>query len=750
MTRAWYNVSRSTPPAMECPYCNTRNLPGAAVCNTCGAILRDIPRARPAPKERSGGGGFAGAARALFGGNKAQKQLSAVQNKIKTALETIDEQAAGELKNPAGASAQTRLTLGAAHLLKDEIERAMNEFSLAQKAGASGPEFWNNGAVALARRGAPAQAIDLLERAAQSSPEPALRRNLAHALHLAGRLPQARQAAEAALPADPQNPILLNRLGVLLVQGGHLADARARFEQARDAGKNTPSEADAVNNLGVVAAFAGDFAEAATLFQQALALEPAHARALCNQALLLLRQNEWEGATERLLRASRIDGRSGLVRSNLGYALSKALAINEGIREFKEAINLEPMTFEAWYNQGKSYADEGLYDIALRYLSRALQINAQSLEALVTMAVIKLGLGQTGEAIQHLSAARQIDPNNVSVLTGLGLCLGLSGDYLGAERVFQRAGQLAPQDPDINVYLGWLYLRQEQISQGLGECEIALGVNEKLALAHNNAGLCQVDLTNPQEGLGHFRRAQALDPALAPVFYNAGCALAAMKQHDSAAKEWELAAKAEPGNVDCFANLGVAYYKKEDWDMAVTEFRRVITLRQDNMADFSNLGLSYGKQGIRLKQASKKNDDPKAKEALERHRLAIEMFDRALALQPGNVMLHSNRGLACYFANRPEEAMNEWRTVTRINPEYARRRGQKMQTAFDESQVDFVRLHPAERALYPPLRTPDYLAQFVFGYDIDEWETLASHPVLASVPTLVREAHQLERAAAAS
>ncbi len=744
---------------MECPYCETRNLPGTIVCNNCGAILREIKRARPAPKERAAtGGGIAGAARALFGGNRARSQASALQGRIKNVLEKLEESAQKAVQD-GSVTGQMRLDMGTADLLQDQIERGVQEYQFAQKAGVSGPEFTNNAGVALARRGHLAQALDMFPRAAQpglsgagaASPA-APHANMAHALSRlfnganSDVLEQAARSARQASDLEPQSPTPQNRMGMVFCLQNQFPEALAAFGYAlRLAGSDGAAQADALNNMGVAHALSGDETSAAAQFGNALAQDPGHGRALTNQAVLAAQQGRFDEAVERLQRAAHIDPHSALVRSNHGYALSRMMAINEGIREFKEAIMLDAQQMEPLYNQAKSYADEQINDFAERYIMRALQLAPRSWQALTLLGVIKFNQGQAAAAVQSFQAARQIRTQDTMILSNLALALVMTGNDALAESTFQQASRLAPQDYEINLHLGWLYLRQGQTSASTAELAIALDQNDNLAIGHNNYGLCEAEMANPQEALRRFRRALQIDPALSPVYYQLGSAYASLGDMPSAIESWERNAKEEPGNADCYCNLGVAYYKAGKMDRAVAEFRHVITIRQNRMDDYSNLGLAYAKQGMALKAAAKKNDDPRLKEALEKHKLAIEMFDRALAIVPSNVMLHSNRGLACYFANRPEDAMQEWGHVSRLDPGYARRRGQKQQTEFDETQVNFVALNSRERALSLPPKTPDYQAQYAFSYDLDDWELIISNPLLAPLPQQIRQARQLER-----
>lgn len=746
---------------MECPYCGTRNLPGTIVCNNCGAILREIKRARPAPKERAtGGGGIAGAARALFGGGRARAQVSALQSRVKGVLDKLEEASQKAVKDGA-VSGQMRLDMGTAHLLQGQIERGVQEFQFAQKAGVTGAEFANNAGVALARRGHLAQALDMFPRAGQAGGAGAgvgqggeAQANLAHALSRLYTgvnedvLEQAARAARLAADAEPQVSARQNRIGMILCLQQRHAEAIGAFQSALGlAGSDGHAQAEAMNNLGVACALSGDGANAASQFGNALAQEPGHARALTNQAVLAAGLGSIDEAVERLGHAARIDPLSALVRSNYGCALSRLPAVNEGIREFKEAIALDTHLVEPLFNQAKSYGDEQINDFAERYVMRALQLVPRSWQVLTLLGVIKLNQGQAAQAVQAFQSARQIRPRETIILTDLALALVATNNEALAETTFQEASRLAPKDTDINLHLGWLYLLQGQTSASTAELAIALDQNDSLAIGHNNYGLCEIEMANPQEALRRFRRALQIEPGLYPVYYQLGSAYAALGDLPAAIDAWERNAKEEPGNADCYCNLGVAYYKAGKYDKALAEFRHVITLRHNRLDDFSNLGLTYAKQGMALKAAAKKNDDPRLKEAQEKHKLAIEMFDRGLALVPSNVMMHSNRGLACYFANRPEDAMKEWAHVSRLDPGYARRRGQKQQTEFDETQVSFVALNAESRALPLPPKTPDYLTQYAFSYDLDDWELIITNPALAPLPQQLRQMHQLERAA---
>ena len=450
---------------------------------------------------------------------------------------------------------------------------------------------------------------------------------------------------------------------------------------------------------------------------------------------------------ERLQNAALLDPKSADVQSALGYALCRTGSVNEGIRASHEALALNPNLFEPCYNMGKAYADAELYDIAERYLVRATQMRPQSWEAQTTLGVVKVAQGQNAQAVQCFQAASYIVQNQPLVLLNLALALGINGQHKEAELYLQQINRLDKENADVYGAMGWLHLLRDSPSLAAGELEDAVEKDQRNAVYRNNLGLAQVGMGANEPALTHFRRALSLDPELFQVHYNMGSVHATLKQLDQASREWEVSAKHELTNPDVFVNLGVTYYRKGNYDEAVAQFRRVLQMRQDRPEDLSNLGLSYAKQGVILREASRNMQQglamiargaaagqEKEKQALEKQKQAIDMFDRALAITPRNVMLHSNRGLACFFANRPEEAMEEWGAVTQIDPLYARRRGKAVQSEFDDSQVDYVPLNIPQRALRPSLKTADYQYSFLWSYDSDEWEMIIGDPALAPLP----------------
>ena len=736
---------------MVCPYCSHKNTATATICNQCGILLHLGRTSRAIPHAPSGAGHGLGFVRGLLPNQRLKARHATLHAQTEELAKKVQERAEGDLKDPARASA-ARLVLGALFLLHGEIEKSVHWFQQARQMGNAEAEFLNNAAVALARRGTLTQAADLFEQAARHGPDLAApRANLAHLFTETASDPDPEGAAHAlelvrcAISLEPQ-PTLYNRLALVLCRERRFDEAVPLFVRAlKLAGADMEAKADAENDTGLALALNGDTATAQKAFEAALALDPNHAHALANVCLARMGDGIAAAHLDGLARAAHLDPKSGPVRAAHGYGLCRVGAINDGILELKEAVSLSPRLLEAGYNLGKAYADGGALDIAERYLARALQISPSSASVLTALGAIKTAQRMLPQAVGYFEAALKLWPRSALAEANLGIALGMSGDYAGAMRHLKKAGDLDPKDCHIPAQVAWLELMQDNLTVGLDELGIALKTGEHLPEVHNNCGLCYVALGKPELALPHFKRALDLRPDFHAVHYQWGCAHAALQNPEGALREWELSARHELTNADCHVNRGVLLYQKGQIEEAVTEFRHVIILRETRMEDFSNLGLAYARSGMVLRAASRNPQDPRMKQAIDRHKQAIDMFDRSLALDPRNVMLHSNRGLACFFASRPEEAMREWGIVTKLDPAYARRRGTRQQSEFDESNLALVPLSVLARAASLPAKTGPYLPRFLSGYDTEEWDLILSDPDLAHLSKMRRELRHLDR-----
>jgi tetratricopeptide (TPR) repeat protein len=120
---------------------------------------------------------------------------------------------------------------------------------------------------------------------------------------------------------------------------------------------------------------------------------------------------------------------------------------------------------------------------------------------------------------------------------------------------------------------------------------------------------------------------------------------------------WRRAVDAEPGCSVCHANLGVALVNERQFDASVREFRTALALRPGR--DFVHAYL-----GIALLSAAERG----GKEAPANVRDAAEHLTRALARDPGDVVLLTHLGIALSALGRPADARPHLERAVLRNP----------------------------------------------------------------------------------
>jgi tetratricopeptide (TPR) repeat protein len=112
-------------------------------------------------------------------------------------------------------------------------------------------------------------------------------------LEEAGEFEGALARYEAALAMNQQDPLLLSQAGRLYIRQGRHAEAIPLLVRARDL---IPDNPDIINDLGVALTFNGQAADAVTLYGKLAASHPDYAPAGFNHGYALVQLNEYEKA----------------------------------------------------------------------------------------------------------------------------------------------------------------------------------------------------------------------------------------------------------------------------------------------------------------------------------------------------------------------------------------------------------------------------------------------------------------------
>ncbi len=225
---------------------------------------------------------------------------------------------------------------------------------------------------------------------------------------------QAVEAYQKALEIKPDFAICLNNLSVSYKKLNMFDIAKNVLQRAVEIDENLP---EALNNLANSLRDEGYLNDARKLYEKALSLVPNSVEIKINLAIVLTDLGEFKSA-ERLLREVLTENPNFLVaRRTLGHTLSK-------MGKFEEAEN---------------------------ELRLCLLLNQRDPKTLCELGTVLITCepGYPKEAEELLKMALALDPNDFAVYHNLGVVYNTIGRYKEAEKCFEKAYQLKPNNSAI-------------------------------------------------------------------------------------------------------------------------------------------------------------------------------------------------------------------------------------------------------------------------------------------------------------
>ena len=700
----------------------------------------------------------------------------------KALLRQRAERARRALSEPDAEPGEKTLTdLGVAHYLRGDTEQAVATLTEAYSRSGPTPALLNALAASEADLGRWEQAAAALANALRQAPDSEA--SLANLGTLVSVMP-----AEADLPEALQETLetagarALNNMAVRQMRLGRRAPAKDYLRMALAA---RPLYPHAQANTGIMAFDEGDTETAAVSLAAAAQLAPGNADILSNLGAALAVRGS-HGAAERALRqATRIDARQAVAVINYGCLRIRQKRYEDAVQLFHSVPTGHPLQGVGWHNAAVASEADGEYGMAREYEEKAEAAQPDNPDVLSNLGAIEWRLGNFGQADDYFQRALQAAPDNVSAVVNaarsatavgrldeaIGVLEGLQeGTHYDIELVFdlgvtQLMISLARRKRDMN--------RTEQalFDAALRASIVAFEQNltekgGKVGESRFNLGLAYYLRGEPEVAAEHFEHAiKLLRDDESTLHFCAGTALAEAAdkmQQDRSSQTDELipevrqlfrrarahlqkAADADGATSDALGNLGMVLYELGQNDDALKTFRRFAQM-ENSVASNNTMGLAYARRGQRIEREAfmkRTTDKGRAQGTGEARKLittAIHYFGRAVQMEPKNIVLHRNLGLAYMLRNQGddmENALKHWGLMRAVGDEYAERQFANMMQVMQTDQKAKAEFHDVGRALRqidvlknirklpPVMGRPVFITEPVM--DTGHWELQATH-----------------------
>jgi len=170
-------------------------------------------------------------------------------------------------------------------------------------------------------------------------------------------------------------------------------------------------------------------------------------------------------------------GKSAEDYFNSGISRNGKGQYDEAIRDFNEAIRLNPNVAVYYSNRGYSYLEKGQHDEAIRDCTEAIRLNPNRVEAYNNRGYIFHAKGQYDEAIRDYTEAIRLNPNESVYYNNRGNSFHAKGQYDEAIRDYTEAIRLNPNVAFHYGNRGYIYLDKNQYSLGIKDYNEALRID---------------------------------------------------------------------------------------------------------------------------------------------------------------------------------------------------------------------------------------------------------------------------------
>lgn len=505
---------------------------------------------------------------------------------------------------------------------------------------------------------------------------------LARFYHAQGEREKAEQTIQSATKAKPNDP---STYLLLSSYRGQIGDMEGALSAAEQAVKVAPDdrmaklrEAEVLVDLGYRNHQEDRIAKGKAIVAAVLASAPADPQALFVKAKIDMAENKQDDAVTELHRV--IDKRPDWAQAH--FLLGSALFLKGdrvGARtELSRALQLDANLLEAEKTLARVNASLGDNDLAVQVGQKALKQDPDdsSLRVLVAQSLVRERKLDAAQAeLEKIPEKKR----NAEAWYALGRVHVLKRDAAGARKAFEHAVALSPDRYEILRSLLDLDLREKRLPDSVARIDAALKDHPQDARLHVLRGEVSLFSGHPKDADTSFRKAIELDPNDLRAYQDLA-RLQAMSGHpDQVLKTYQDALRANPKSAPLNVVLGSLYELQGRNQDAIARYQQAIKLDPDLAVAKNNLAYLLAETGgdldkaLDLAQAAKAAlpDNPNTADTLgwilyKKHipSAAVDYLKEAVSKMPPDdplISLVRHHLALAYEANhQPAEARKTW------------------------------------------------------------------------------------------
>jgi FKBP-type peptidyl-prolyl cis-trans isomerase 2 len=151
---------------------------------------------------------------------------------------------------------------------------------------------------------------------------------------------------------------------------------------------------------------------------------------------------------------------------SIGVFLQDRNELDEAIKNYKKAIDVDPSMTEAYYNSGVAYQIQGMLQEAIGFYKQVLNLNPGHEKACLNLGIALKETGQYDEAEKYLERALQLKPEYEIAYYNRGNIAYFNGKFEEARQFYQKALSINPEYADAHWKMALIDLLFGKYSEG--------------------------------------------------------------------------------------------------------------------------------------------------------------------------------------------------------------------------------------------------------------------------------------------
>lgn len=357
-------------------------------------------------------------------------------------------------------------------------------------------------------------------------------------------LPEAAERLKKALEIDPRQYEVRFELIAAFRELGDTAAALGQLDILQDA---RPSDARVKYVAALLFIDRRDFDAAIENFRSAVGKDPNLYGAWQDLGLAYVRLNQWENAGKAFSELARRQQDSVEAAYLHALTLYNTKKIPEAEAETRRALRINPGFADAHTLLGIILASRGGAESsnreALENLTQAVALAPNNFDARFYLGRVQYLMGNFGSSLENLRRAVQMKPENIEARFFLGTLLEKNGESEKALEQYQAIVERDEKSFYGQVGLGALFVKQGKLAEAVAALRRAVELEETSFEAHWALGRAFILEEKFAEAEAVLKKAVELQPARTDARYQYALALRRLGKTAEAQKEFELVEK---------------------------------------------------------------------------------------------------------------------------------------------------------------------------------------------------------------